>query len=149
LFSFDVSLPASNESGTDITTWRNRVPKHHVDPESAIITTEAFTADRDGSFIWEGIQFAEYIMGWGCDPDTMSMAGAEGVAERSGHPEGSLEYAIAYRNAYIPVGNAEGNEYLARLDADIEKLKTLRGAGKSRPERAWKALARRLALKLR
>lgn len=62
-------------------------------------------------------------MSWGVDPDTLSMAFAEGVAERTGHPEGSLEYLIAYRAAYDPVGDIEGNDYLAALDKEIDELK--------------------------
>lgn len=62
-------------------------------------------------------------MSWGDDPDTLSMALAEGAAERTGHPEGSLEYLIAYRAAYDPVGDIEGNEYLVELDREIDELK--------------------------
>ena len=62
-------------------------------------------------------------MSWGADPDTLSMAIAEGVAERTGHPEGSLEYMIAYRAAYDPVGEIEGNEYIAALDKEIDEMK--------------------------
>ena len=61
-------------------------------------------------------------MSWGADPDTLSMAIAEGVAERTGHPEGSLEYMLAYRAAYEPVDDSEGNPYLASLDRQIEAL---------------------------
>jgi hypothetical protein len=62
-------------------------------------------------------------MSWGADPDTLSMAMAEGVAERTGHPKGTLEYAMAYRMAYDPVDDSEGNEYLAELDKEIAELK--------------------------
>lgn len=62
-------------------------------------------------------------MSWGCDPDTLSMAIAQGAAERTGHPEGSLEYLVAYRDAYEPVGEIEGNEYLEALDKEIEVLR--------------------------
>ncbi|NTF17988.1 hypothetical protein G6L37_06195 [Agrobacterium rubi] len=62
-------------------------------------------------------------MGWGCDPDTLSMAMAEGAAERTGHPQDSLEYKIAYREAYQPVDETEGNEYLAALDKEIDAMK--------------------------
>lgn len=65
-------------------------------------------------------------MSWGCDPDTLSMAMAEGVAERTGHPEGSLEYLIAFRDAYVPVGEIEGNSYLEALDKEIEELRSRR-----------------------
>jgi lysophospholipase L1-like esterase len=61
-------------------------------------------------------------MSWGADPDTLSMAIAEGAAERTGHPEGSLEYLKAYRAAYDPVDDAEGNPYLAALDKEITEL---------------------------
>ena len=61
-------------------------------------------------------------MSWGNDPDTLLMAIAEGAAKRTGHPEGSLEYKRAYRAAYNPVDDSEGNEYLASLDREIEEL---------------------------
>lgn len=61
-------------------------------------------------------------MSWGADPDTLSMAIAEGAAEQTGHPEGSLEYLRAYRAAYEPVDDCEGNPYLASIDKEIEAL---------------------------
>lgn len=61
-------------------------------------------------------------MSWGADPDTLSMAIAEGVAEQTGHPEGSLVYLRAYRLAYEPVDDSDGNPYLASLDKEIEAL---------------------------
>ncbi len=62
-------------------------------------------------------------MGWGTDPDRLSIAMAQGVAERTGYSEESLEYKIAYRDSYAPVGDTEGNEYLDALDKEIDDLK--------------------------
>lgn len=69
-------------------------------------------------------------MGWGSHPDTLSMAQASGAADRTGHPEGSLEWTKAYRSAYEaqnrdePFGDSL-KEYLDGIDRRIIELSRL------------------------
>ncbi|MGD1524337.1 hypothetical protein [Vibrio harveyi] len=66
-------------------------------------------------------------MSWGCHPDTMSMAAAEGAALAEVGNAESIDYRKAYRRFYAEQ-NREGEaglaEYLAELDEEIEWLES-------------------------
>lgn len=63
-------------------------------------------------------------MGWG-HPDTISMVGARGFADRTGHDHDSVEWLRAYRDAYVGQSGAPTeslDKYVKSLDDEIEKL---------------------------
>jgi len=59
-------------------------------------------------------------MGFGRHPDTIQMARARSEADATGHPEGSLGWFRAYRDAYARRNKKSWyrglDEYIARLD---------------------------------
>jgi hypothetical protein len=64
-------------------------------------------------------------MGWYNHPDTLSIAIAKGDAKATGHPEGSLEFKRAFRDAYDKQNRGQGldeklDAYLKKLDEQIE-----------------------------
>lgn len=63
-------------------------------------------------------------MGWGCHPDTLSMASAHHQAKDVAGEAGTLEYLRAYRDAYQEEVSRNplrgGSEYIARIDAVIQ-----------------------------
>lgn len=59
-------------------------------------------------------------MSWCADPDTLSIAAAQGAVKRLGIELDTVEWMIAYRAAYDPVDGLEDNEYLQSLDEQIE-----------------------------
>jgi hypothetical protein len=70
-------------------------------------------------------------MGWGRHPSTLTMNYALAVADRSGHPRGSLGWHVAYRDAYAGAayaGEPGLAEYLAGLDARIEATRRAEAA---------------------
>jgi hypothetical protein len=58
-------------------------------------------------------------MGWYGDPDTGSIMTAQVVVRRLGVKPDTLEWMVAFRKAYQPVGDVEGNTYLQALDEQI------------------------------
>lgn len=64
-------------------------------------------------------------MGWGCHPDTLSMASAHHQATAIAGEAGTLEYLRTYRDAYQEEASRNpmrgGSEYIARIDAAIHQ----------------------------
>jgi hypothetical protein len=71
-------------------------------------------------------------MGWYCHPDTLTIARAQGIADRTGHEKGSLEWRRAYRDAYERAAGGSYPDslarYLAALDEGIAELEAQRGS---------------------
>jgi hypothetical protein len=65
-------------------------------------------------------------MSWGCHPDTLTGAAAQGRADRTGHKPYSLEWMKAYREAYKDEAGGSYPESLAvmlsRLDEQIAEM---------------------------
>jgi hypothetical protein len=64
-------------------------------------------------------------MSWGNHPDTMTMAGAHGTAEKSGHTRGTIAYLREYRAAYAKLAGNDPRvkQYLEGLDRQIAENK--------------------------
>lgn len=60
-------------------------------------------------------------MGWGTHPDTLTIATAQGKANRSGHEYGTIAWLKVYRDAYEEISKGERGaaSYIAGLDQKI------------------------------
>ena len=62
-------------------------------------------------------------MGWYAHPDTLCIAHAQGIANRTGHTSESIEWLQTYRDAYQKIAGEEAADYIRQLDARLGKMK--------------------------
>ena len=62
-------------------------------------------------------------MGWYNHPDTLCIAYAQGVANKTGHKHESVEWLRAYRDAYEHIADERAKEYIQKLDAVLAAKK--------------------------